>query len=60
MQILDELRKTAEFQKDRSITVDKQKEELEWHWLKKIYKGTKALMVERASISATTILKQDK
>ncbi len=55
MQILDvpETRKTMEAYQERYLTSEEQREQLEWYWLKKIHKGTKAPIMERRDVPDT-------
>jgi hypothetical protein len=61
MQILQvqEARKMVKAYRDGHITVEELREELEWYWDRKIYKGARTPIVERTGVLMTAILEED-
>lgn len=55
-----EAKKTVQAYLDGSITVEELREDLEWYWDKKLYRGTKAPIVERKGVPMPAILNQDR
>jgi len=61
MQIIQvpQAKKMVEAYRNGNITLDGLREELEWCWDKKIYKGVETPIAERTGLSITAILGRD-
>ena len=53
-------KKTVQSYIDGHITLSELMEGLEWHWDKKIFRGTRAPIVQKKDVSLTPVLKQDR
>jgi hypothetical protein len=62
MEILQvpEAKRTVQAYLDGYITIKEMREDLEWYWDRKIYRGTRAPIVERKGVPMPPILTQDR